>query len=327
MTTAPRHIAVAINPSAAFGAAGHVGPAVVAALRAAGHTVDSLCEESFEQLRAAAAGVLVGGAPSGGAASGGAPSGGAAEGGARSGGRADVLVVVGGDGMVSLGVGLVAQTGIPLGIVPSGTGNDMARGLGIPIDDTGAAIAGLVAALDRPPRVIDLGRITRADGSIRWFASVFSGGFDAAVNERANTMRWPRGRSRYTLAILWQLVRLRAIRYELVLDGVAETRDAILVAIANNESFGGGMRVAPDARLDDGLFDVVTLDPVGRMSLLRIFPRVFAGTHVLDPRVTVRRARKVTIRAADVVAYADGERVGSLPVDVEIVPRALAVLH
>ncbi len=279
----------------------------MASLRAAGHEVTALCERSFDALVTATSGAL------------GAPS-------VHSGAAPDALVVVGGDGMVSLGVGLVARRGIPLGIVPTGTGNDMARGLGIAIGDADAAIADLHSALGRAARTIDAGLITRPDGSERWFACVFSGGFDAIVNERANRMRWPRGRSRYTVALLRELVTLRPIRYRLELDGVASDRLAMLVAVGNNSSFGGGMRVAPGAMLDDGLFDVVTLDPVGRIALLRIFPSVFSGEHVRDPRVTVVRAARVWISAPDVAAYADGERVGPFPLALEVVPGALTVL-
>lgn len=293
-------IVVAINPAAAFGAQRGVGPHVVATLRARGHEVTSLSESSHGALVAVTDRAMAD--------------------------RPDALVVVGGDGMVNLGVNLVARRDIPLGIVPSGTGNDMARGLGIPIGDTDAAVDRLLAGLATSPRAIDAGLITRSDGTTSWFACVLSGGFDAAVNERANAMRRPKGRSRYTIALLRELVALKPIQYTLELDGVDEERAAILVAIGNNVSFGGGMRVAPDASLDDGLFDVVTLDPVNRRQLLRIFPLVFTGQHVHDARVTVRRASRVRLSARRVVAYADGERIGPLPLEIEVVPGALRVL-
>jgi diacylglycerol kinase (ATP) len=299
MTSSSRRVVVAINPAASCGRGSEVGPAVVTTLRGLGHEVTSLTEPDFVQLLDATRAALHE--------------------------KPDALVVVGGDGMVSLGVTALDGMRIPLGIVPSGTGNDMARGLGIPIGDTEAAITALAAALLRPPRVIDAGRIAFDGGRAR-FACILSAGFDALVNERANRMRWPRGRSRYTIALLVELARLRPLEYRLTLDGVEHVERALLVAVANNLSFGGGMKVAPDASLDDGLFDVVLVRPLGRLAFLRIYPRVFAGTHVTDSRVVVHRARRVRIEAKGVVAYADGERIAPLPVDIDMQEGSLRVL-
>jgi diacylglycerol kinase (ATP) len=293
-------IVVAINPTASFGRGRGVGPRVVQSLRGVGHRVASLTEATFADLEREAQRAMDS--------------------------SPDALVVVGGDGMVSLGVNLVAGTAIPLGIVPSGTGNDVSRGLGIPIGDADAAIDLLLAALQGEPRVIDAALIHRAGEPDRWYAGVLSAGFDALVNERANTMRWPRGKSRYNIALLRELVALRPISYRLVLDGVELLTPGALVSIANNTSFGGGMLITPDAKLDDGLLDVCVVRPLGRIAFLRIFPRVFRGTHVTDPRVSIRRAKRVSIDAPGVVAYADGERVGPLPLEVELVPGALRVL-
>ena len=299
-TTGPQRIVVAINPTASFGARRTVGPAVTSALRSAGHDVVELVEPTGAALAAAARITLANGA--------------------------DALVVVGGDGMVSLGTNLVAGTGIPLGIVPSGTGNDVARGLGLPIGDTTAAITALLDALKHPPRIIDAVQVSRGDEAPVWFAGVLSAGFDAIVNERANSLRFPRGKHRYTLSILVELIRLTPINYRLVLDGDQIETAALLVSVGNNVSIGGGMRVTPDALLDDGLLDVMVVRPLSRLSFLRIFPRVFAGTHTTDPRVSIRRATRVRIEADAVVAYADGERIGALPVDIVLQPGALAVL-
>lgn len=295
----PRRIVVAINPNAAFGRGREVGPAVVTTLRGLGHDVVSLTELDFPQLLDATRRALTE--------------------------KPDALVVVGGDGMVALGVMALEGSRIPLGIVPSGTGNDVCRGLGIPVDDAEAAIRMLAEQLDVPPRVIDAGTIAHAGGETR-FACILSAGFDALVNERANRMRFPRGRSRYTLALLIELAKLRPIEYTLELDGETRVERALLVAVANNLSFGGGMKVAPDAKLDDGLFDVVLVKPLSRLQFLRIYPRVFAGTHVGDPRVIVHRASRVSIAAAGVVAYADGERVAPLPVSATVDARSLRVL-
>ncbi|MBG6106941.1 diacylglycerol kinase family protein [Frigoribacterium sp. CG_9.8] len=294
------HVVVAINPSASFGKGRAVGPAVVQALRGAGHRVTALSEPTFADLyREADKAIAL---------------------------NPDALVVVGGDGMVSLGTNLVAGTSLPLGIVPSGTGNDVARGLHIPIGNTDAAIDLLLAAMTREPRVIDAAIIRRAGAPDRWYAGVLSAGFDARVNERANRWRWPRGKSRYNLALLCELATLTPTPYRLVLDGVEWNTAGTLVSIANNTSFGAGMLITPDALLDDGFLDVFVVQPLSRTAFLVIFPRVFSGTHVTDPRVSIRRAKHVTIEADGVVAYADGERVGPLPVEVEIVPGALRIL-
>ncbi len=298
-TPSPKRVVVAINPNASFGRGREVGPAVVTTLRGLGHEVTSLTEPDFLQLLDAARAAV------------------------RE--KPDALVVVGGDGMVNLGVAAVQGTRVPLGLVPSGTGNDMARGLGIPVDDTEAAIEALAAALHREPRRIDAGDLTFDGGEAR-FACILSAGFDALVNERANRMTRPRGRSRYTIALLVELARLKPIEYTLKLDGVEHVEKALLVAVANNLSFGGGMKVAPNASLDDGLFDVVLVRPLSRFNFLRIYPRVFAGTHIDDPRVVVHRARSVRIEASGVVAYADGERIAPLPITATMDARSLRVL-
>ena len=239
-STKPLRVVVAINPSASFGRGGTVGPAVVQSLRGAGHDVTMLTEPSFAELAESAKKAVAT--------------------------KPDALVVVGGDGMVSLGTNVLAGSKVPLGIVPSGTGNDMSRGLGIPVGNTEAAIEYLLDALRRPPRVIDTGRVRHGDGEETWFACVLSAGFDAVVNERANQMRWPKGKSRYNLALLRELAMLNPIHYRLTLDGAVIDTDAMLVSVGNNTSMGGGMLVTPDALLDDGMFDVLVVQPLSRLA-------------------------------------------------------------
>lgn len=285
------------------------------AMRVAGYEVVELRRESFDALREAARDELGLGAPTGSPKS--SP--------ARASRAIDqVLVVVGGDGMVSLGVNLVAGTHVALGVVPAGTGNDAARAIGLPVGDLGASIRHLVSALATEPSPIDLARMTHA-GGVGYYAAVLSGGFDAIVNERANRMRRPRGKSRYTIALLLELVGLRPRHYSLELDGEKIEVDANLVAVANGESLGGGMRICPDASLTDGQLDIAWLAPVTRRRFLQLFPKVFSGTHVGEPEVTIRTARHVRLDSPDIVAYADGERVGPLPVDIEVVPKAVRV--
>lgn len=230
----------------------------------------------------------------------------------------EALVVCGGDGLVHLGVQAVAGTGIPLGIIPAGTGNDVARYLDLPRTDPLAAADRVVA---RRTRTLDLAR----SGS-RWFVTVMAAGFDAIVNERANAMRWPRGQMRYNLATLAELRTFRPLPYTLDLDGTMRRVDAMLVAVGNGPSFGGGLRITEGALLDDGLLDVVIIKEMSRAKLVRTYPKLFSGTHTQVSEYEHHRVRRVTVAAPGIVAYADGERFGELPLTVEAVPGALVVL-
>lgn len=236
----------------------------------------------------------------------------------------DTLVVAGGDGMVNLGVNVVHGTKIPLAVLPVGTGNDFVRGIGFRLAKKGDPVLQTIESLARGPRLLDVGRATWGDGS-RLFVGAVSAGFDALVNERANRMRFPKGQSRYTWAIFRELMALRPRTYELTIDGQRLHRDAVLITIANNGIIGGGMWVAPQASLTDGLVDVFSVAPVSRRRLIRLLPTVFRGTHVREPEVSLQSANRVRIEADGIVAYADGERLGALPLDVETVPSAVWV--
>lgn len=294
-----RRIVVAINPEASFGRSRNVGQFVVAALTNAGCRVTVLREPNAELLRLAVRTAITE--------------------------PVDALVVVGGDGMVSLAVNELGDTGIPLGIVPTGTGNDAARGLGIPLEDPAAAVRAVLGALDAPPRIVDVGLVHHGITETR-FLGIVSAGFDALVNDRANLWRRPRGKSRYTLALLREIVALAPRRYELTVDGRVVVVDAVLLSVANNISLGGGMKIVPHARMDDGTLDLFTVAPLGRLRLLRFFPKVFSGTHTGLDVVAFETLRRVRIDAPDIVAYADGERIGTLPIEVEVLPGTLRVL-
>jgi diacylglycerol kinase (ATP) len=269
--------------------------AVVAAIRAQGHDVDVLTPRARHEVDAVVRNAVVDGA-------------------AR-------VVVVGGDGLAHLAAQSLACAGVTMGLVPVGTGNDFARGLGLPLDDIDAAVRR--ALMDPVP--FDALRTSRG-----WIASVGTVGFAATVNARANGLRWPRGRARYTLATLAELPRLAPQRLRIDLDGEELDVSASLVAIANTAFFGGGMAICPDADPTDGLLDVALVDAVGRLRLLRFFPTVFSGRHVMNSAVTMRRARRVRIEAlgddpAGKGLWGDGEPVGSLPVDIDVVPGALPI--
>ncbi len=237
------------------------------------------------------------------------------------------IVAVGGDGTVHRALQAVAGSEAGLGVVPAGTGNDFASAVGVPADPMKAAEGIGRALADGRDHRVDLARTEDAHGDRRWFGAVLAAGFDALINERANRMRWPTGPRRYDLAILLELAWARARPYTIVLDGVRHHVDAEVVAVGNGPTYGGGMRIVPDADPADGLLDVVFTSPLGRAGLARLKPRLREGTHVDDPRVTVRRARTVRIEAEGIVGYADGERLGPLPLDVSVVPGAVRLLR
>jgi diacylglycerol kinase (ATP) len=238
-------------------------------------------------------------------------------------GAVDRIVVAGGDGMVHLGANLCAGTGIPLGVIAAGTGNDIARELGLPVRDAAKSVERLLSGATR---VVDVARHTTGAGEAKWFLGVLAAGFDAVVNERANQWRWPKGPMRYNLAILRELPLFRAIPYVLELDGQRIETEAMLVAVGNGPAYGGGMRVTPGALFDDGLLDVLILNKISTPEFLRVFPQVFKGTHVSHPAVQILQARTVRLEASGIVSYADGERFAALPMTMEVVPGALTVL-
>lgn len=231
----------------------------------------------------------------------------------------EALVVCGGDGMVHLAVQALAGTRTALGIIPAGTGNDLARCLGVPRSDPQLAADVVVASRVRE---IDLARVVGAG----YFATVLATGLDSRVNERANAMRWPRGRMRYTLATLAELRVFEPLSYRLELDGEARSLEAMLVAVGNGPSFGGGLRITHGASIDDGMLDVVAIKPMSKARLVRTYPKLHSGSHVGISEYEHHRVGEVTVECPSIVAYADGERVGSLPLTVRVAPRALRVL-
>jgi diacylglycerol kinase (ATP) len=288
-------VAVLISPSAGRGRARAATAGVLTALRAGGlvpQLLDATTREDAE-LRVAAA--VAGGIPA--------------------------VVAVGGDGTAHAVLQAVAGTTTPMAVVPAGTGNDLARALGIPDDPVAAARA---AAED-----LHEGRTTAADAGRtgdRWWATVLCCGFDSAVSDRANRLRWPRGRRRYDVAILAELARLRSHEITMVLDGRASTVPATLIAVGNTSWYGGALRICPGADPADGLLDITVVGPMTRRQLIGTRPRLADGTHVDHPSVTVHRARRVELSCPGVTTWADGEPVAPLPVTTECVPGAVHVL-
>src|SRR5688500_10053916 len=188
--------------------------------------------------------------------------------------------------MVHLGAQAVATTATRLGIIPTGTGNDVARYFDLPRKDMLAAADRVIAGRTR---TIDLAR-----SGDKYFVSVLAAGFDAIVNERANRMTWPKGQMRYNIATMAELRTFSPLPYTLDLDGVERRLDAMLVAVGNGPSFGGGLRITEGALLDDGLLDVVAIRPLSKAGLVRACPRLSKGTHVTPPAHDHHRGRRVT---------------------------------
>ncbi|MGN6754212.1 MAG: diacylglycerol/lipid kinase family protein [Intrasporangium sp.] len=290
------HIALVVNPTSGKGAGRLVGQRTLELLREAGYRVTDASGSSLAEARSRAEAAIEAGA--------------------------GTVCVVGGDGMAHLGINVTAGRAVNLALVAAGTGNDFARNLGLPIHDPDAAVR---LVQEGRTRRVDAGRVETAEGK-RWFGGVLGAGFDAVVTARAARMPWPHGQMRYNLAILRELPVFRPIPYAIECDGERLATRAMLVAVANTASFGGGMRICPQADPADGLFDVLILHAISIPQFLRVFPSVYSGRHVGHPRVEIRRAARVRLEAVGVPAQADGEPFAPLPLEVENVPGALNVV-
>lgn len=312
MTTPQGPLGLVVNPTSGRGRGARAGERARELLEAAGHEVVELSGETLlDAVHRARQGVSDG---------------------------LRALVVVGGDGMVHLGFNAVATTRTPLGIVAVGSGNDYARAAGLPLHKVDAAVRVILDALaagrTRPVDAAHVAQPRSLDG--RWFAGVLSAGLDAAVNARANRLTFPRGHLKYLRAVVGELGAFLPFGYRVRADhpdgSSSEWLSAgTLVAVANSPMFGGGLLVAPDASIDDGELDLVTAGPLRRMQTVGIFPRLYRGTHVTHPAVTISRTTAVTVEPSDLgrtppVAMADGEEIGPLPLRVEIHRGAVALL-
>ncbi|WP_328337524.1 diacylglycerol kinase [Streptomyces violaceus] len=290
-------ITLFVNPTAGHGRGARAAQPAASALRAAGFSVRTvLGEDAADALTRARAAVE---------------------------GGTGALIAVGGDGMANLALRAVAGTRIPLGLVAVGTGNDFARALGLPVREPAAAGRMIADAL-KCGRLhdIDLGQV-----GDRWFGTVLASGFDSRVNDRGNRMRWPAGRFKYDLAMIAELAAFRPAPYRIRLDdGEVREVEATLVAVGNGSSYGGGMRICPGADLTDGLFDITVVGDCSRTTMLRVFPRVYRGTHAGHPKVTVLRAARVEIAAEGITGYADGEPFGPLPLSARCVRGGVRVV-
>ncbi len=223
------------------------------------------------------------------------------------------VVSVGGDGLAHLILQVVVPRHIPFAVMPAGTGNDIVRTLGWSLDEIDGYLDRVTSTSAQP---IDLGNVDS-----EWFAAILSTGFDSVVNERANSLSWPKGPQRYNAAIAIELPKFKPLKYEITIDTHSFTTEAMLIAIGNGRSYGGGMYVCPQAQMHDGLFDIMVLEPVSKIEFLKVFPKVYSGTHITHPKVKTFRSKRVKL-VADAIAYADGERIGAAPISAECVSDA-----
>ena len=253
--------------------------------------------------------------------------------------RPDAVVCAGGDGLVCVTLQAIAGTGVPLGLLPGGTGNDLARELGVPDDDPRAAAD---IALAGSIRAVDLGAIDStpdpghphgwSQGSAMRFATIAGTGFDARVTLRANRMRRPKGSLRYSFAAVPELLGQLGAGYRIELSGEPGRSgdrtfdtEAVMVAVGNTRTYGGGMLICPDAVIDDGLLDLTVVGAMSRLQMIRMLPALAAGKRIDHPAVGHYRARTITLTAA-VPATADGDPAGRLPATFRVQPGALSVL-
>lgn len=279
-----------LNPTAGRGTAEDAGDRIVAEAERRGHSVDRVLAGSPLAAAALARAAIDDGA--------------------------DRLIVAGGDGSVHHAVQVVAETGVAFGVVPVGSGNDFAAAMGLP-STFPAAIACALGATHS----VDLIRV-----GDRYGATVATLGLSVEVTIRAEHLRRPSGRSKYTVATLLELPRMRDYPLRLTIDGVGHAAAPNLVAIANTPTFGGGMRIAPGADARDGMLDVVLIGPTSRNVMLRLLPRAGSGGHIGHPAVSVLRGARIEIDADEPFRVdVDGEAAGVTPIAVEVRPGALAL--
>ena len=292
-----RRVTLVVNPSSGRGRALELLPQVAGRLRDSGIELDILLSRDFAEAERMTTDAVSAGV--------------------------DVLAVMGGDGMMHLGLNTCARavrdgaSTTTLGVIPAGTGNDFARGIGLDPADPVAAAGVIGAGLTRS---LDLALVND-----RYIGAVVATGFDALVNRRANSLPWPRGSLRYPLATVAELRVFSPLAYRLTIDGRPRELEAMLVAIGNTTSYGGGMKICPDADAEDGWLDLTIVHPVSRAKLLQLLPLMYSGRFVRDPCVEQLRVTEITVEGPGLVAFGDGEMIAAAPITITAVPEALAV--
>jgi diacylglycerol kinase (ATP) len=286
-------IALVVNPSAGKGRAQRLLPEVAGLFRDTGHPLEILLSRTVEEAEEMAVDAV----------------------------ERDVgtVVVMGGDGMMHLGINVVADRpgAANLGMIPAGTGNDLCRGLGMSAKDPVVAARAIATGTARPIDVLKVGD--------SYVGGVVATGFDALVNARANAMARPKGSLRYAIAALVEVGSFDPLPYRLTIDGETRELDGMCVAVGNSAYYGGGMKVCPNADPADGLLDLTIIHIASRAKLLRLLPEMFSGRFVRDPCVELLRARAVRVERSGLAGYGDGEPLRPGPLDIEVRPGLLCV--
>jgi YegS/Rv2252/BmrU family lipid kinase len=286
-----RAVRLIVNPSAGSGRAVRLLPEVEAALRSLGIAFRVDRTESIEHARDLARASCDAG---------------------------ELAAAMGGDGLAGAVAGELQGTDTPMAILPGGRGNDFARKLGIGGDPV-AACELIASGRER--------RVDLAEAGGRIYVGILSAGLDSDVQEIANGTRLRLGTAAYLYGTLRALRSWRPADWEVEIDGERHTFSGYSVAVANSGVFGGGMWLVPDARLDDGLLDIVFTGDRPKAAFLRALPKVFKGAHVHEPGFRVLRGREVAFRAdRPFTAYADGDPIADLPATVRVLPGALRVI-
>ena len=242
---------------------------------------------------------------------------------------AQAIIACGGDGTVHVALQFALQHRLPMGIVPAGSGDDIARAIGLPHGrrqrDVRRAIRHCVDALGTH-RPVDVVWATTADNRREAFLGVLAAGFDSRVNERANRITFPRGTARYIWAMLRELRNFTPIDYHVDLGETSLAMRGMLVAVGNGSTYGGGMRVCPGADVRDGMAEVLIVGALPRLKFLALFPKVFSGAHVHHPVTHVVSAPSLVLTAPGQTAWADGEYLGPTPVQLSVKPLAVEII-
>jgi diacylglycerol kinase (ATP) len=295
------HVAVIGNRNAGGGRGAAALPMLLDALREAGHGITLIDEPTTADAESALAAVTA----------------------------ADMIIACGGDGTVHFTLQTALRLNLPLGIVPAGSGDDAARAIGLPHGrthrDLRRAVAHTVAHLEQS-RSVDVIWAEAADGTREAFLGVLGAGFDSRVNARANALTFPPGTAKYIRAMLQELRSFQPIAYTLELPEEALEISGMLIAVGNGSTYGGGMKVCPGADVHDGLAEIMVVGEISKFALLRIFPRVFNGTHIKHPATRIFTAREFIMRAPGQTAYADGERIGPAPIHFRVQRDAVRVI-